>query len=298
MTPRTGWRRPSPPGGTRSGSSRSTCAPSTPPRCAGCCRARSWCRTCSTSSTWRSRCGDVRRRVVRGKHGRRGRSGDPEYGVTGLLVRNLEHLSPEQFAKVTDALGRDPAGQEIAAARFGKEKLRHALNRPRHRLGPVRARRPRPALCLLRLVRAERRHPRAAVPGQDGIPVANEIVAALLTGITNFRFRKPEPARQTRSPPGIRVPQPGQPAQARPLPVHPRTRRRSRNATGRKTRLVTRRRHDPRLTSRSRIMPPGSHRLRSAARPGGLARLYRFKTNRMASDLVFMRSAAPRSSTR
>ena len=74
--------------------------------------------------------GDVRRRVVRGKHGRRGRSGDPEYGVTGLLVRNLEHLSPEQFAKVTDALGRDPAGQEIAAARFGKEKLRHALNPP------------------------------------------------------------------------------------------------------------------------------------------------------------------------
>ena len=57
MTPRTGWRRPSPPGGTRSGSSRSTCAPSTPPRCAGCCRARSWCRTCSTSSTWRSRWG-------------------------------------------------------------------------------------------------------------------------------------------------------------------------------------------------------------------------------------------------
>ena len=33
--------------------------------------------------------GDVRRRVVRGKYGRRGRSGDPEYGVKGLLVRNL-----------------------------------------------------------------------------------------------------------------------------------------------------------------------------------------------------------------
>ena len=38
--------------------------------------------------------GDVRRRVVRGKYGRRGWSGDPEYGVKGLLVRNLEHLSP------------------------------------------------------------------------------------------------------------------------------------------------------------------------------------------------------------
>jgi hypothetical protein len=72
--------------------------------------------------------GDVRRRVVRGKYGRRGRSGDPEYGIKSLLVRNLEHLSPGQFAKVTGILGSDPAGQEIAAAWIGKEKLRHALN--------------------------------------------------------------------------------------------------------------------------------------------------------------------------
>ena len=34
--------------------------------------------------------GDVRRRVVRGKYGRRGRSGDPGYGIKNLLVRNLE----------------------------------------------------------------------------------------------------------------------------------------------------------------------------------------------------------------
>ena len=66
--------------------------------------------------------GDVRRRVVRGKYGRRGRSGDPEYGIKGLLVRNLEHLSPGQFAKVTGILGSDPAGQEIAAAWIGKRR--------------------------------------------------------------------------------------------------------------------------------------------------------------------------------
>ena len=72
--------------------------------------------------------GDVRRRVVRGKYGRRGRSGDPEYGIKNLLVRNLEHLSPAQFAKVTGTLQADPGGQEIAAAWIGKEKLRHALN--------------------------------------------------------------------------------------------------------------------------------------------------------------------------
>ena len=72
--------------------------------------------------------GDVRRRVVRGKYRRRGRSGDPEYGIKNLLVRNLEHLSPAQFAKVTGALQADAAGQEIAAAWIGKEKLRHVLN--------------------------------------------------------------------------------------------------------------------------------------------------------------------------
>ena len=31
--------------------------------------------------------GDVRRRAVREKYGRRGRSGDAEYGIKGLLVR-------------------------------------------------------------------------------------------------------------------------------------------------------------------------------------------------------------------
>ena len=72
--------------------------------------------------------GDVRRRVVRGTYGRRGRSGDPGYGIKNLLIRNLEHLSPAQFAKIVSALQADPAGQEIAAAWTGKEKLRHALN--------------------------------------------------------------------------------------------------------------------------------------------------------------------------
>jgi transposase len=71
---------------------------------------------------------DVRRRVVRGKYGRRGRSGDPEYGVKGLLARNLENLRPGQFAKVIDVLGGDRHGQQILAAWIGKEKLREALN--------------------------------------------------------------------------------------------------------------------------------------------------------------------------
>jgi transposase len=72
--------------------------------------------------------GDVRRRVVRARYGRRGRSGDPEYGIKNLLVRNLEHLAPAQFAKIIDTLDRDRYGQEIAAAWIAKEKLRDVLN--------------------------------------------------------------------------------------------------------------------------------------------------------------------------
>ncbi len=72
--------------------------------------------------------GDVRRRAVRGKYGRRGRSGDPEYGIKNLLTRNLEHLSGEQFAKVIGVLDADAAGQQIAVAWIAKEKLRDVLN--------------------------------------------------------------------------------------------------------------------------------------------------------------------------
>jgi transposase len=72
--------------------------------------------------------GDVRRRVVRARYGRRGRSGDPEYGIKNLLVRNLEHLSAAQFAKIIDTLDRDRYAQEIAAAWIAEEKLRDALN--------------------------------------------------------------------------------------------------------------------------------------------------------------------------
>ena len=131
--------------------------------------------------------GDVRRRVVRGKYGRRGRSGDPEYGIKNLLVRNLEHLSGVQFAKIVTILQADPAGQEIAAAWIGKEKLRHALNLRARVTGSVpceRAVRDRLFACcgwcaqnddipeLLSLARTVSRW-------------EDEIVCAVLTGVTN-----------------------------------------------------------------------------------------------------------------
>ena len=72
--------------------------------------------------------GDVRRRATREKYGRRGKEGDPEYGLKGLLNRNLESLSAAQFGKVIETLDADGHGQQIAIAWIAKEKLRAALN--------------------------------------------------------------------------------------------------------------------------------------------------------------------------
>ena len=131
--------------------------------------------------------GDVRRRAVREKYGRRGRSGDAVYGVKGLLVRNLEHLRPEQLAKVMDTLGRDWHGQEILAAWIAKEKLRDVLN--------LRARITGSAPCE-RAVRGRLATFFDWCAQHDDIPELitlartisrweDEITAAVLTGITN-----------------------------------------------------------------------------------------------------------------
>jgi transposase len=191
--------------------------------------------------------GDVRRRVVRGKYGRRGRSGDPEYGIKNLLVRNLEHLSPAQFAKVTGALHADAGGQEIAAAWIGKEKLRHALN--------LRARVTGSSPCE-RNVRDRLFAFYDWCACNDDIPELlslaktvsrweNEIVCAVLTGVTNaaseslnrlaklearlaYGFRNPSNQRRR-----VRI-------------ACTRARRRpSRTATTRRTRTVMKQKPDP-----------------------------------------------------
>ena len=190
--------------------------------------------------------GDVRRRVVRGKYGRRGRSGDPEYGIKNLLVRNLEHLSAAQFAKVTGALQADPGGQEIAAAWIGEEKPASAEPAcPHHRLEPVRAQRPGRALRLLRLVRLQRRHPRAAQPRADHPRWEDEIVYAVLTGV---RTRPAESLNrlaklEARLAYGFR--NPAISARRVRIALTRGTRRRSRTATTKRTRMVTRRKPDP-----------------------------------------------------
>jgi transposase len=133
--------------------------------------------------------GDVRRRVVRENYQRRGRSGDPEYGLKGLLVRNLEHLRPDQFAKVMNTLGADRHGQEILAAWIGKEKLRDVLNlRTRVTGSTPCARNVRDRLASF--------YHWCAQHGDIGELVTlaqtisrweDEIVAAVLTGVSNAR---------------------------------------------------------------------------------------------------------------
>jgi len=123
--------------------------------------------------------GDVRRRVVRARYGRRGRSGDPEYGIKGLLARNLEHLSAAQFAKITGTLDRDRYGQEIAAAWIAKEKLRDALNLRARVTGSSRASGKCAAGCS---------------PSMTGAP-------GTTTSPSSSRWPGPYPAGRTRSPP-------------------------------------------------------------------------------------------------
>jgi transposase len=72
--------------------------------------------------------GDARRRAIRELYGRRGKSGDPEYGIKHLPEKNLEDLSPEQFEKVIETLDATGPGQHAAITWIGNEKLRHALN--------------------------------------------------------------------------------------------------------------------------------------------------------------------------
>jgi transposase len=131
--------------------------------------------------------GDVRRRAVRGKYGRRGRSGDPEYGIKSLLTRNLEHLTPAQFAKVIETLDRDAAGQEIAIAWIAKEKLRDVLNLRARITGSVPCERQVRDRLFAFYDWCARNDSIPELPGlaRTVSRWEDEIVTAVLTGVTN-----------------------------------------------------------------------------------------------------------------
>jgi transposase len=133
--------------------------------------------------------GDVRRGAIRAKYGRRGRAKDPEYGIKNLLVRNLEHLRPGQFDKILDRLCADRHGQKIAAAWIAKEKLRDALNLRARVTGSTPCRRQvRDRLAAFYAWCADHDDIEELVTLATTISRwEEEIVAAVLTGVTNAR---------------------------------------------------------------------------------------------------------------
>jgi transposase len=130
---------------------------------------------------------DVRRRATREKYGRRGKEGDPEYGVKGLLKRNAESLSPEHFGKVIETLDADGHGQQVLLAWIAKEKLRAALNlRARIRRSQPGERQVRSRLFTFYDWCA--RHddvPELATLASTISKWEEQIVTAVLTGVTN-----------------------------------------------------------------------------------------------------------------
>lgn len=137
--------------------------------------------------------GDVRRGAIRAKYGRRGRAKDPEYGIKNLLVRNIEQLKPGQFDKIMDRLCADRHGQKIAVAWIAKEKLRDALNlRARLTGSTPRERQVRDRIARFYTWCADHADiPELLTLAQTISRWENEIVAAVLTGVTNARSEGP-----------------------------------------------------------------------------------------------------------
>jgi len=70
----------------------------------------------------------LRRRLTWAQRGRRGRTGDPEWEIRGLLVRNKENLTAEQQTKIERHLGHmGTRGRHIHAGYKAKELLRDLL---------------------------------------------------------------------------------------------------------------------------------------------------------------------------
>ncbi|WP_419760947.1 ISL3 family transposase [Microbacterium hominis] len=69
---------------------------------------------------------EVRRRVQQDTLGRRGRKGDPLYGVQTILRAGAENLTEKQRARLTAAMEADPAHDEVFIAWQCAQQLRSA----------------------------------------------------------------------------------------------------------------------------------------------------------------------------
>lgn len=141
--------------------------------------------------------GDEGRRVARARYGRRGRSGDPEQ--QGQAAAGPQRRGPDR--RPVRQGHREPGRRPARPASPGRlDRQGEAPRRPQparqgHPLSAVPARRPGPAVPVLPLVRPARRHPLVGHPGQDHLLVEDQIVAAVLTGVTKRQERGAEPDR-------------------------------------------------------------------------------------------------------
>lgn len=154
--------------------------------------------SCRVHETVLARPGDVRYRAVRDRYGRRGRAGDLDYGIKNLLVRNLEHLSPGQFAKIIETLGDRPvqAGDRRRLDRERKAPPRAEPGGPHYRLCPC-DRQVRDRLFSFYDWCAQHDDiPELITLARTISRWEDQITAAVITGITNAAS-EPEPPRKT-----------------------------------------------------------------------------------------------------
>jgi transposase len=71
---------------------------------------------------------DVRQRVLREQHGRRGMNVDPAWAHRRLLMRNGDQLSPKALARLKTVFKQDDPTDEISAAWACKELLKQLLD--------------------------------------------------------------------------------------------------------------------------------------------------------------------------
>jgi transposase len=191
--------------------------------------------------------GDVRRRAIRELYGRRGKSGDPEYGIKHLLERNVETLSPDDFAKIIDTLDASAEGQQIALAWIAKEKLRDVLK--------LRARVTGSTPCE-RQVRGRlfsfydwcARHedtPELVTLANTIARWEDEIVTAVLTGVTNARSESLNRIAKLEARLAYGFRNPANQRRRVRIACTRGTRRRSRTATSTRERTVTGRQPNP-----------------------------------------------------
>jgi len=162
----------------------------------------------------------TRRRVTWELRDRHGGKVDPKWANRRRLLTGRERLSDKNFAMMWNAIDEDASAQ-ILSAYIAKEELRTLLS-------TVRLGGKNPHLTRHRLHRflawcIDSNISELIAPVKTVDLRWPEIKAAILTGALQRPLRGLQPARQTRRPQRLRLPQPHQPTPPDTLGLHPPT---------------------------------------------------------------------------